>query len=40
MVSDEELKNEIRSIDNIYVISMTLPDPVNYAAEYPLNSIK
>ena len=39
-LSDEELKNAIRSIDNIYVLSMTLPAPVNYAAEYPLNSIK
>ena len=30
----------IKSVDNIYILAMTLPTPVDLAAEYPLSFIK
>lgn len=40
MLSQKDMEEMIRRIDNIYVLAMTLPMPVNSAAEYPLTFIK
>jgi len=40
MLSQEDMEDMIRRIDNIYILAMTLPMPVNSAAEYPLTFVK
>jgi len=40
MLSQEDMEDMIRRIDNIYILTMTLPMPVNSAAEYPLTFVK
>ncbi|HZK71358.1 MAG TPA: hypothetical protein VFD03_07550 [Clostridia bacterium] len=40
ILSKEEREDIIRRIDNIYILAMTLPTPVDIAAEYPLNFVK
>ena len=40
MLSQENMKDMIRRIDNIYILATTLPMPVNAAAEYPLTFVK
>jgi|SRR5665648_146611 len=40
ILSQEDKEDIIRRIDNIYILAMTLPTPINYAAEYPLTFVK
>src|SRR5665647_2432590 len=40
MLSQENMKDMIRRIDNIYMLAMTLPMPVNAAAQYPLTLVR
>src|SRR5665647_1524560 len=40
MLSQEDMEDMIRRIDNIYILATTLPMPVNAAAEYPLTFVK
>jgi len=40
MLSKEDRKDMIKSVDNIYILAMTLPTPVDVAAEYPLSFVK
>src|SRR5665647_3700718 len=40
ILSQEDREDMIRRIDNIYILAMTLPTPVDVTAEYPLISIK
>ena len=39
-LSQEDMDDMIRRVDNIYFLAMTLPVPVNIAAEYPLPFVK
>lgn len=39
-LSQEDMDDMIRKVDNIYFLAMTLPVPVNIAAEYPLPFVK
>ena len=39
-LSQEDIEDMIRRVDNIYFLAMTLPVPVNIAAEYPLPFVK
>lgn len=40
ILSKEDREDMIKSIDNIYILAMTLPTPFDVAAEYPLSFIK
>jgi len=40
MLSQEDMEDMIRSIDNIYMLAMTLPTPVNAATQYPLTLVR
>ena len=40
MLSQEDMEDMVRRIDNIYMLAMTLPMPVNSAAQYPLTFVK
>ena len=40
MLSQEDMEEMIRKIDNIYILALTLPTPINSAAEYPLTFVK
>ncbi|HZK71199.1 MAG TPA: hypothetical protein VFD03_06735 [Clostridia bacterium] len=40
MLSQEDMEDMIRRIDNIYILATTLPMPVNAASEYPLTFVK
>ena len=40
ILSKEDREDMIKSVDNIYILAMTLPTPVDLAAEYPLSFIK
>lgn len=39
-LSQEDMDDMIRRVDNIYFLARTLPVPVNIAAEYPLPFVK
>ena len=40
ILSKEDREDMIKSVDNIYILAMTLPTPVDVAAEYPLSFVK
>ena len=40
ILSQEDMEDMIRRIDNIYMLAMTLPMPVNAAAQYPLTLVR